>query len=283
MRSSATLLHAKWLGSTGFTYLQSTERNEGGDMLFCPIAPIAHLDKIWKYRSHMVLPQLWEDSIYRSFYKEARERGDFVVLDNGAYEGTLLPLRELCRVAADLRPTVIVLPDVLGDYQKTEELSRKALPKLSKYAPCMQVVQGRDLTEVTLALMKVRTPWVGLPRLLGDCAFLGDARADRRPSLLPYLRHKLVHLLGWVGDPRELDGLHGVVSVDTAAPIWRGLHGYSLYDTTWPDVPFDPHSKMEWCTQADINLAKMQEHCELGGVRCNLKWVPHSSCTGSGT
>ena len=64
---------------------------------------------------------------YREYYKEKVEQGDTVILDNGVYEGVSLTPNELMEAYMLLRPTYLVLPDLMEQGRNSLEVSMKFL------------------------------------------------------------------------------------------------------------------------------------------------------------
>src|SRR5690606_30387063 len=94
------------------------------------ITPTPLLNKFAvKSKYHLVLAHEYvKDEAYRQFYKERSKAGDYVMLDNGAYElGESIPIRELYDIASDLNPTAIFLPDARFQTERTMQLVTEAL------------------------------------------------------------------------------------------------------------------------------------------------------------
>jgi hypothetical protein len=73
---------------------------------------------------HLVLAQyVLEGFKYRDFYKDCHDRGDFIMLDNGAAEEGTLTIDHLVKAAEDIHADEIILPDVMGEYAKTLDLA----------------------------------------------------------------------------------------------------------------------------------------------------------------
>lgn len=66
-------------------------------MNFFPIVPVKYLNDLAVLsHSHLVLAQWLDNKRYLNFYRKMRERGDFIILDNGCAElGHSLPIEEL--------------------------------------------------------------------------------------------------------------------------------------------------------------------------------------------
>lgn len=98
---------------------------------FCFIAPTAYLDFTRASHSHLVLAHLVDnDDTYARFYKACSTSGDFVIMDNSAYElkepyspEKLIDLGKMCGADA------IVLPDYpFQPAQKTIEAAEEFNP-----------------------------------------------------------------------------------------------------------------------------------------------------------
>jgi len=61
------------------------------------------------------------DKEYAAFYKKKLETARFSILDNSAFElGKSIPFEELYDLSQEYKPTHLVLPDVVNDYEKTK-------------------------------------------------------------------------------------------------------------------------------------------------------------------
>lgn len=217
-------------------------------MTFCVIAPAAGLEKWARLsRTHLVLSHV-RNPIYREFYRQRREAGDLVILDNGAYEGQMDP-EKLLEAIIQYHPQVIVLPDILlGDAKQSFEIARD-FHKTWRHqvdVQWMYVPQARP-GELTLfsdylarAVDEIKPEWIGIPRVLATDmhgAFNDIARAD----LCDWIRMRYgydlhVHALGMAaGNLKDLEYLRqaGCNSVDSSAPVWRGWNGFDIEDTMW--------------------------------------------------
>jgi len=74
----------------------------------------------------LLLPQELEREAYARIYLKAKERGDFLILDNGAAEGQATGLADLIAIGARFGVDEIVIPDVLGDAVQTCKQARWA-------------------------------------------------------------------------------------------------------------------------------------------------------------
>jgi hypothetical protein len=101
------------------------------------ITPVPLLNKVLDGLEtyHLVLTSLMNSNAeYRDFYRDRIWKGDFVILDNDAFElGESLSVDEIASAALEFRPNEIVLPDKYdGTMQETIDMAREALQVLPK-------------------------------------------------------------------------------------------------------------------------------------------------------
>jgi hypothetical protein len=209
---------------------------------FCIISPTAGLERYATLsKTHLVLSTEWTNEAYRNFYKACKAAGDFIILDNGAYEnGT--PKEDCWFPIQDLEPDVVVLPDYfLQPWQKTWHAAIAWLDRnvdvISGFEVCYipQAEKGDlhgFLESYNEAVQDPRITWLGIPRALATAITdnplmrVEFARMVKRDH--PTLK---LHAFGMVnGDVHELGYLAsaGVTSVDSSAPVWRGWSGRSI-------------------------------------------------------
>lgn len=181
-----------------------------------------------------VLAHLMDISEYRDDIHAAQRQGMEVFLDNSAFElKESVNVEMYVRLILELEPTVVIVPDALGDLAKTIQLTRRfydGIPKnFFERFKFMIVLQGKDNRERMKCLHIIRSfgyPFhmVGLPR---------HACPDRRELLRAVKRFtgkKPIHFLG-LPDPQELKGLSDAIySLDTSwvskYSIGKGAHDY---------------------------------------------------------
>lgn len=207
-------------------------------------------------KTHLVLTQVKNEK-YREFYKKRREKGDFLILDNGAYEDTLANEERLCEAINYYRPNVVVLPDLyLGAWEESLKLSTNFAQKFEdepdRYWEWMFVPQAEPKDEngwkkaLYQGILNISPAWIGLSRNL-----VADKRGTIFNNLLDRARWCdiltrsprafKVHALGMqAGCLEELWALKhaGCSSVDSSCAVWRGWNRYSLF-ASWPDIPLD--------------------------------------------
>ncbi len=230
-------------------------------MEFCIISPIAGLEKFARLsRRHLVLAQLGYNNEYLRWYATRKQAGDFIILDNGAYEGMRPALDDQAylNMIDNFSPNVTVLPDLLmHPWRESASRSLNFLDALAHWrttrrpATEWMFVPQSEATDangwykaMTLALNDARVghliKWIGLPRALVH--HYGEpnlrVRMARAISSNLDLQHVKLHALGW-GGLEELEQLKdaGVESIDTSAPVWRGWNGLHIAeDERWKEL-----------------------------------------------
>lgn len=214
------------------------------------LPPIPHLDLAEGRDFHLTLAHLCEDERYVNFYRRERERGSYIILDNGAHEfQSGEGPNHLLKKAAQIHANEIVCPDFLFDADQTVSLAEKALPVFAsemgfatKYFTgqriqvyrIMLVPQGRSylswrrclhhLLELYFSQQFLLPPVIGLSKDYE--VYDGGLYRLVQNDILPLVReHALdLHLLGWGRDMKALGVISRefgswIRSVDSAKPI----------------------------------------------------------------
>lgn len=147
-------------------------------MKFFPIVPIRYLSKLAGLsKNHMVLAQWLTEKRYLNFYRKRRERGDFIILDNGACElGASLPLGELLGWVDELGGCdALVVPDADGTTVVSNlSLVKSSLDKLlnlkvmEAYPNLLLMVVPRTLEELEAMVKFEDVTYIGLNRDFED-------------------------------------------------------------------------------------------------------------------
>lgn len=226
-------------------------------MNFCVISPIAGLEQYARQsKTHLVLAQMLHNDRYREFYDNRKSAGDFIILDNGAYENTK-PLDNAAYFnwIKNTGPNVAVLPDhLMSPWRYT---TAKSLKFLDEFADQLQHLGYRtqwmfvpqtkkeERTEWVTAMNAVLNDgrvghyvtWIGLGRYLATefGVQTSDPNWTHRCYVAEQVRimfpHIKVHALGMAaGNIGELKYLKdkGVQSIDSSCAVWRGWNGYNL-------------------------------------------------------
>lgn len=251
-------------------------------MNFCAIGPLAMGESLKSHSHHMVLAQYLYDRDYFEFFRDVRAReSSFIVMDSGVYEGAAVNSRELLYWCKQLRPDAVVLPDQPGSLRETLSKSLAfadmmdgdnflgMIKKIDKW----KVIHAENEAweDFTLSYQYDSRIFNGVcfSRLVKSFNTNHMTRVDFIKSLKA---HKFWnsncyhHALGMIdGSVAELSDLRniGVNSIDSSAPLWRGLHREPLY-TTPKDflIPFDPfHTDLTHIERAISNFEQVKERC----------------------
>jgi hypothetical protein len=227
-------------------------------MQLATIAPTATLKTLTgegQQRFHLVLVHLLErDPDYEQFYKERARAGDFLLLDNSAYElGAAVDDTLIHKWARILQPQEIALPDVRMDTEATIARTKaflSALPADLNHLPCAAVPQGKTWAEWWYCLEQLLTfPQVTTLAIIHEAQyFFADGKHARMPLLdrLSSVRDRAqIHLLGtddalveWRLVPRYYPWVR---STDSSKAVMFGFHGIRLGEcATVPAYPGRP-------------------------------------------
>ena len=162
----------------------------------CVITPISHLDtfeslgEMSMILSHLVLKN-GGDNPYTNYYKRQREKGRFIILDNGAFEceaqGVGVGIDACLDAAEIIQPNEVIAEDVLFDGERTIESTKRFIDRmdqrgmLGKYK-VMAVVQGHTMDEWFVCfneLMHIKeVDTIGLSKLSVPVSFLGEKESS---------------------------------------------------------------------------------------------------------
>lgn len=242
-------------------------------MNYCAIGPLAMGETLKKHSHHMALAQYLYHEDYFEFYRDQLERGHFVVLDNGAYEGAQLDDRALHYWIQKLKPTAVVLPDEVGNFKMTALKSIMFADELNgkPYVPDMwKVIHAEDgeLSDFVLSYLYDSRMFNGVcfSRLTERYMSEQLIGLNRRIDFIKLLKennywnkHCYHHALGMLNGNRiELNGLTalGVNSFDSSNPLWRS-RGHSgdfdpFVELTDEELTFDYDSYLT-AFHANIN------------------------------
>lgn len=253
---------------------------------FYPVAPVSWLQRMPVEKDskphHMVLAQeLINCKEYKNWY--VRAGCDNVILDNGAYEDDQVKEAPLVALCKELRPKVVVAPDVPHHSLATVSKSLRFVSRLKdsmSTPPEVMTVLHADEGNLSRFLLMYETAcqlgsWVGFSRLTrryDSNTSLGIM--GRRAEFAMLLQReglwqfgKTHHALGMLdGNLKELHLLKVAKfdSIDSTAPIWRGLHGFSLHEH-WSDYNFTAQQidfpEVNY-KQASHNLNEVVEACQ---------------------
>ncbi len=199
------------------------------------IVPVSHLADTVGNQYHMCLAHLVECTEYREHFAEMARKGRFVLMDNGAAEGSQLSFDKLFEMYEQINPTEIVLPDTLYEPGSTIEKTRKFLVEMDNRGVryrTMAVPQGRTFEEwcacATIFVKDTRISSIGVSKFLniatGDRYVRFEACKYLDKLIRQYGRKDLeVHLLGCDEGPSIVKMIH------QAFPFVRGCDSAFAY------------------------------------------------------
>jgi hypothetical protein len=219
---------------------------------FAVLPPVKMLNQ-FPQPIHLCLMQMCEEShAYRSYYRQRRQLGEHVILDNGAHENKeALPLTDLDIWVHEMNPSELVLPDVLFDGPATVARTTEAVEyflknPLPSTTQVMISPQGKTVKEV----LECAADLHAVARTLGRQVRFGiskdfasyDEDMSGRVNLIQMLWHSAyldrpVHLLGIEETFAELTLLHR-----RKLPI-RSCDGTKPLIYAFKDIEFGPNGK----------------------------------------
>jgi hypothetical protein len=200
-----------------------------------------------KSNIHLTLAHL-TDYEYWVPYFEAKQRGDYIIVDNGAAEDMMVERELLLQTAIDISADEVVLPDVFYDREGTLAAIAeffKGLPNDLgfKYMGVVQGTKSSDPYQILQAYANdpgIKT--IGIPRHWIDTRDNEYARFNicEMVEQLELVDRFEVHLLGasprWPGEVlrigREFPWLR---SIDTSLPFSYTINSMRLENNKWAD------------------------------------------------
>ncbi len=218
-------------------------------MLLASIVPISLLTYLPSdFSAYLALSDLvLESTAYERYYRDKSDLGRLVILDSPVHEN--VPLDELAWASAVslVKPSVIVLPDVIDSSDQTVRNALRyasVARRLSPYSQLMGVGHGETTEEFLECSVQLRrtvgVDWLGvsLERRLNDDKLALKRRTERIQALRRNIdtRPAKIHLLGLSEEGTELNSKFFqdcCESVDTSEfAVW-----YLSGDPVKPPVP----------------------------------------------
>lgn len=262
-------------------------------MEFCVLSPITGLKRYSTLsKTHLLLPQLDKIQGYREFYLKMLQRGDFLILDNGAYEGQT-DWQQLVECIKIYSPSVVALPDyMLQSWDKTYWEANRFLDRYYDQFPWVQwmfipqAIPGDIIgwvTSLELAMRDPRIKWIGLARVL-TYAITQDSlmRVNCAKTIHQMWPNIKMHALGMSkGSITELKALRdhtSVSSIDSNAPVWRGWNNWDLTEPVkyvhnqppqfWPEIDINYQSEFPHLTVSKQRHELILHNLRVCGVNC---------------
>ena len=258
------------------------------------IAPTEYLHLIPENaKFHLLLAHLMEDERYNAFYRKRQADGDFILVDNGAFEfGKPLDPEEYARLVtrSGITPDVVVAPDYPKmPWEKTVESTAKFVKEYGNYfdvnrTNVMAVPQSERgdykgwikaysefslMEDVTFIGMSI----LGIPNAFCSMSGTDDISTNRIVASL-YLKNmniispdKKHHYLG-CGDPRELliqKEIGVIYSNDSSTAFWSAINGHKFDRSAGGLIG----GKVK--REVDFNLEYDEAHVK--DIEYNIEWM----------
>lgn len=233
---------------------------------------------------HLVLAAwLRKVPTYIQFFRSAiRTPDNWIILDNGAFEGEQASAFELNALANLIKANEVVLPDVLGDASSTLHNSYEALKHIDLRRPVMFVPHGKDLAEWTKCL----EAWMGVwfSQDLGKKHALSIGLA----GMYPFRAEAAIEAhQNWPNVPLHLLGIQDVEtfcktelllcgfirSVDTSLPFALAAKG-ELLTPAAKKVPLGPRAYERYATLTQWKQVLVSLNSKILAHWCSLGQAP---------
>lgn len=224
-------------------------------MKVCHIVPADYVEEYNQNSSmHLLISQeVLRNKKYREKYLEKSLKGDFIIMDNGAFEyGNAAPLNDVIEAVEVVQATEMVLPDCYLDGETTIKRVMNALNELEKksYRPVslMAVPQGKTQEEymwcfsVLLTINEIDT--IGFSYGAINKAFDKYKLPPSllRPTVISFVNqhfdleasNKEFHCLGIGGHPHEIEFLKKfefIRSIDSSKAFVCAVRGINVKET----------------------------------------------------
>jgi hypothetical protein len=195
------------------------------------IVPVSLLSLTRFNDYHLVLPHLMDNEEYAEFYRS--EAYGHKILDNGIAEGIEFNWDQLVNIAHDIQAHEVVVPDYMGDCDRTIALADKFEPiaRANPGLKYMGVIQGKSYSEIVkcFAYYELVADWVSvlaIPRVLANTIHK-DIRWNFVNAFEDRIRERFeaVHFLGASSNIKEVLLLKDTIGrgIDTSMPAVMGL------------------------------------------------------------
>jgi len=214
---------------------------------FCYIAPIEYLHFTTASSTHLVLAHLVDASdTYANFYKQRASYGDYIIMDNSAYElkvpydtGKLIALGHKCGADAIVLPdypfqpsdvTIRAANKFVGDFKK-EGFHTFFVPQSEKgdiedwYSGYVWAAEHPDIDIIGMSILGIPN---ALPHIHPAYARVVMAQNLINDNRFEFDKHH--HFLGLNSGPAleipSLIEMNALDTIDSSGPIWAGILGH---------------------------------------------------------
>lgn len=259
-------------------------------MKFFIIPPLSALDLMHEGTAgYYCLANLYiKNENYREFFLKQKRDNRFILLDNGAAEHDLVTEEILLNIVEELKPNLVIPPDVLLDKEATianfDLFQKKYIERnCHKHTSLFACPQGKTIFEwmdcyqymrqspyvARIGLSKIAIPYCWNRVSVGEDRLIKESRWSCVKDLDTYsmLSDIDIHCLG-AGDMREFEYYKKypeIVSTDSCNSVWSAMNGISFEDGDFTRIP-TPRDYFE----RDIS----QEQREL--ALKNINWMKNN-------
>lgn len=233
------------------------------------IAPTAYLNYADNSPFHLVLAHLVDtDEVYADYYLKKSKAGDFIILDNSAFE---LPEpykpEKLIDLGRRVNADVIVLPDYpFSPGQRTIDAAKKFAPQFKDegfktfFAPQSKTGDYDDWFDTYCwgsesdLIDCIGMSILGIPNAIPHIAkpFARVVMAQKLIDAGAYNFEKYTHYLGLNSGPNleipSLINMNVMNSCDSSNPVWMGILGH----------------RYSYNTDSFLQVAKVSKHVDFG-------------------
>lgn len=235
-------------------------------MLISHEVPLMLLEESFNFNDYdYCLPMFWKHEEYRNHFIKAREKGRFIILDNGLFEGKIEAKETLLEIIEAINPDVVISPDAWNDYKTTLEnfMEWKDIINPDKLMVVLQAENGHQAQVMYDVLANEGIKYIGFNHL---GAFYDDFAVHPNSSLRKTIGrinflHKLElsndvhhHLLGTnLAEEFKYYDLPQIKTADTSNPV---ILAYENKDYLLPQIN-KPKTKMESIMDMELDESQM--------------------------
>lgn len=218
-----------------------------------PLCLLEHNKKRWSHFQYCLPHLLDKYPVYKEFFLRYREeKGSFIMMDNGLFEGVTHTEQDLIEKINLIKPDIFIVPDKWNDADEGHKNAKYWMnilkPQLPEETNLMVVLQGKDFFQLRLLyLMCLDLGYTHFAFNHSSIAYQNENynpnpllnQAFGRNQIISKLRkegiikdHHYIHLLG-ASHPIEFqlykDPYYSFInSIDTSLPIINGIKGINL-------------------------------------------------------
>ncbi len=221
---------------------------------------------------HLTLAHLYKDPRYRTFYNDRHNRGDFIILDNGANEGVDFDDHQLVAMAAEGNCAEVVAPDHPRDGLIS---TNRTLAFSAQYRTMLRERGVRIMGAPQGGTLKVWLENFHLLRHQVDTIGVSKV-CERIPGITS--RFELVHMIAQYGNTIHLLGADqrlsdidwytkfpNVRGVDTQKPVSGGRQAIGFHEGQQKPTSIN--------LSEDVDMTSMQDKITLENIRTYRGWA----------